>query len=94
MEKHPISSLKTVQMETPASERKLVVGRKCVRKSPLYRGGKKVPVTSDYYLRLKCKLDGLSQNLEDEQDDPNNLNSLARPSAGNLSKPQRKPLNK
>ena len=94
LKKHPISSLKTVQIETPASERKLAAGKKRVRKSPLYRGGKNVPVTSNYNLRSKCKPDGPSQNLEDEQDDPDNPNSPGRPNAGNSSRPQRKPLNK
>ena len=93
LKKHPMVSLDTVQLETPASERKLAAERERVRKSPLYRGGRRVPVTSNYNLRSKCRPDDPPQSL-DEQDDPDGSSSPTRPSAGNWRKNQRMPRNK
>ncbi len=69
MEKHPVTSLETVFLQTPASERKIAAGKKRARKSPLYKGGRKVPVTSEYDLRSKCKPGDLLKNFEHEQDE-------------------------
>ncbi len=81
LEKHPVTSLETVFLQTPASERKLAAGKKRARKSPLYKGGRKVPVTSEYDLRSKCKPGDLLKNFDDEQDDPDGPNSPTGPSA-------------
>ena len=82
LEKHPVTSLETIVLQTPASERKLAAGKKRAQKSPLYKGGKKVPVTSEYSLRSKkCEPGDLPKNFDDEQDDPDGPNSLTRPSA-------------
>lgn len=93
LEKYPINSLETVQMETPASERKLAARRKRVRKSPLYKGGKAGPVTSNYMLRSKCKLNDPAPNPNDEPDDPDMPSGPARPSTGSPGQNQQKSLN-
>jgi hypothetical protein len=73
-----------------ASERKLAVETKRVRRSPLYKGGRKVPVTSEYNLRSKCNPYSLPKDVDDEQDDHDAPSSPTRPRASDLRKNQRK----
>jgi hypothetical protein len=84
LNKYPASSLETVLEKTPASERKLAAKRKRARKSLLYKGGRKVPVTSEYSLRSK------DRSRDDELDDPDASSSPTRPSASG-SRGQEKP---
>ena len=92
LKQYPVSNYETVHQETPATERKLALEkRKRARKSLLYKGGRKVPVTSDYNLRSKCKLGNLPRNRDDEQDDPDASSSPTRPSASNSRKNRKKP---
>jgi len=91
LEKHPVNSLETVQLQTPASERQLGAEKKHARKSPLYKGRGKVPVTSEYNLRSKCKPGDLPKNSDDEQDDHDGPNSPIRPSASSSKRSRGKP---
>jgi len=91
LEKHPVTSLETVNHQTPASERQLGAGKKRARKSPLYKGRGKVPVTSEYNLRSKCKPGDLPKNSDDEQHDHDGPNSLTRPSASSSKSSRGKP---
>ncbi len=91
LEKHPVTSLETVNLQTPASERQLGAEKKRARNSPLYKGGRKVPVTSEYNLRSKCKPGDLPKNSNDEHDDHDGPNSPTRPSASSSERSQGKP---
>ena len=96
LKKYPVSSYETVQAETPATERKLASERrKRARQSPLYKGGKKVPVTRNYKLRSKCKPGNLPGDRQDEPDGPDGpdaSDSPTRPSASNARKDRKKPV--
>lgn len=51
LEKHPSDNYETILQQTPASERKLAARRKAPRNSPLYRGGRKGLIESEYQIR-------------------------------------------
>ena len=92
LKKYPVSNYETVLQETPATERKLALEkRKRAPKLSPYKGGKKIPVTSDYGLRSKCKPDNLPGNRHDEPDDPDASGSPTRPSPSNSRKNWKKP---
>lgn len=90
LEKHPVTSLETLNEQTPASERQLGAKKKRVPKSPLYKGGRKGTLISDYNLRSKCKPGGLPKNSDNEQDDDDGPNTPIRPSASSSKKSQGK----
>lgn len=91
LEKHPVTSLETVNLQTPASERQLGAMKKPAQKSPLYKGGRKATFTSEYNLRSKCKPGNLPKNSDDEQDGHDGPNSPTRPSASSSKRSQGKP---
>ena len=94
LEKHPVTSLETVNLQTPASERQLGAKKKPAQKSPLYKGGRKATFTSEYNLRSKCKPGDLPKNPDDEQDGHDGHdgpNSPTRPSASSSKRSQGKP---
>ena len=93
LEKYPTHSIDTIQGETPESERKLAARRERLRKSPLYKGGRPVPVTSNYNLRSKCKPDDPLQELDDQPDDPDKPSGPARPTTASPGKQQHEPIN-